>query len=115
MNEAEKYICQWVSKAVTKNWDKIDTHVACIEETREEFIDLVGKDVQTAIWFFQECRDWGYKGTLEDFEYLNPDVDDLIWIYKLGDKIVKLTNETIFDDYKVSWATAKTKTISHYV
>lgn len=115
MNEASKYICNWVSKAIETHWDNINTDLCCIEETKEEFTEKVKVDLQDAVWFLQECCDWGMKTTIQDIELLNPEEEeDFKWIYKIGDKVVKLTAESLMSDVKAEFATAQTKTVTYY-
>jgi len=116
MNTAELYICNWSYVKAKHIWENIDTDLCGIEETKEEFLEDIKSNVQEAIWFFQECLNWGMKETAEykDLEYLNPDDDADVWIYRLGDSHIKLTRNHFMQDYEVSFATVQTKTVTYY-
>ena len=54
MTESEKLICEYVYEFVDKNWDNIDRNNCELTQTKENFLEELETNTETAVWVIME-------------------------------------------------------------
>jgi hypothetical protein len=116
--ECEKFICEWVSKFLTENIDKINEKRCDLSgsgTSKEKLLKDVKKDIEWAMWVIGEVMNWGmdkdYTKELcptvyepEDYEYR---------VIKLDGKYIKIIYNKDYT-HTVSFAREKRKVVIYF-
>lgn len=116
MKEEEKIITNIISNFVKEHWDKIDVIRCELKQSKEEFLEEVNTNFQTAMWVLSEVSDWGLKGEKKYFEelYVKQETETDFHVLKIEDKYIKMKWFHKESKYKVDFIEPKTKTVIYF-
>jgi len=114
MTEPEKLICKYVYDFVNENWDNIDRNNCELTQTKEEFLEELKTNKETAVWVIMEVASWSMdkKYLQEIFVKETQDLD--FTVIDLNGTYLKLFYKTPFSECEISFAEKKTKTVEYW-
>lgn len=114
MKPEERIICDVISSFVDGHWDKINLEKAEIEKSKEDFLNEVNTNFQTAMWVLTELADWcmDKKYLKELFVPLEEECD--FQVLKIKDKYFKMQWFGKTGIYKVNFVEPKTRTVTYF-
>jgi hypothetical protein len=112
MKPEEIIICDFIHDFTQQHWDKIQIDKSGITQTKEDFLEEIKTDFQTAMWMLREvCYNWMDKEYLREI-YVNLDSKKDFDVIKINDKYIKITN--VKHIYDARFCEPKSKTVYYF-
>lgn len=109
--KAEQHVHDFAYKFVEENWDKIDLKLAEINQSKEDFLKEIKKDLETACWVLMEVADWAMEGVSKQ-DWLVGETEDGWNVYKLGDQHLIFWVDDYHNPYQVRFVYETKKAIT---